>query len=133
MRSHVRLLSAKVDPLLLGLSLGELLLSVCQRFLLGLAVHCAEFLADPSKPVGCPGLGCLTLYACTTSRGIHEEPQDCHRGGNAKPSSAITPYALANAQGLMLDMGKLFEREVPAPGAEGAGASDHPVGRRCLE
>jgi hypothetical protein len=33
----------------------------------------------------------------------------------------------------MLGMGKLFEHEVPAQGAEGAGASDHQVGRISIQ
>ena len=41
--------------------LGEFLLRVCQRFFFGFAVHGAEALADPGKPIGRPGLGGLTL------------------------------------------------------------------------
>ena len=41
--------------------LGELLLRVCQRFFLGLAVHRTEPLADPGESIGYPGLGGLTL------------------------------------------------------------------------
>ena len=39
-------------------------------------------------------------------------------------------HPLKHAQARMLDMGKLFEHHLPAPGTRGAGAFGHTVGRR---